>query len=113
MLVHVSLNGADKLLTLQTRTVDFVIPNPELIPQNVREKVKNWSDYIDFWAIDWDFKNDTFMPSWMEYRSKSSRNLTLKSAAHVFEEPGSRKVMIKVVDIFGNDTSKISDFKVK
>jgi hypothetical protein len=86
--------------------LDFVIPNPELIPENVREKVRSWSDYIDFWAIDWDFKNDTFMPSWMEYRSKSDRNLTLKSAVHVFEELGLKKVMIKVVDIFGKDTSK-------
>jgi adenine-specific DNA-methyltransferase len=102
---------ASKKLEAFCRLVDFVIPNPELIPENVREKVKNWSDYIDFWAIDWDFKNDTFMPSWMEYRTKSDRNLALKSAVHVFEEPGLRKVMVKVIDIFGNDTSKILDFK--
>jgi adenine-specific DNA-methyltransferase len=93
--------------------VDFVIPNPELVPEEVRAVVKNWSDYVDYWAIDWDFRNDTFMPKWMDYRSKSSRDLKLKSGTHRFEKSGDYKVMIKVVDIFGNDTTKIIVLKVK
>jgi hypothetical protein len=104
---------SQKNLESTCKLIDFVIPNPELIPDNVREKVKNWSDYIDFWAVDWDFKNDTFMPEWMDYRSKGDRTLDLISAVHKFEQPGVYKVMVKVVDIFGNDTSKIIDFKVK
>jgi adenine-specific DNA-methyltransferase len=35
---------------------DFVIPNTKLIPEDVR-----WSDFIDYWSVDWDFQNDTFM----------------------------------------------------
>ena len=45
---------------------DFVIPNTELIPEEVRSKVRKWSDYIDYWAVDWDFQDDTFMPGWRE-----------------------------------------------
>ncbi len=48
-------------LTAQVALQDFVIPNTELIPDEARSKVKKWSDYIDYWAVDWDFRNDTFM----------------------------------------------------
>jgi len=91
---------------------DFVIPNPELVPDEVRAKVKDWSDFIDYWAVDWDFQNDTFMPSWMDYRTKQDRSLELKSGKHRFDKPGLYKIMIKVVDIFGNDTTKIITHKV-
>ena len=91
---------------------DFVIPNPELVPDEVRGKVKDWSDYVDYWAVDWDFQNDTFMPSWMDYRTKQDRSLALKSGKFKFEKPGNYKVMIKVVDIFGNDTTKIIALEV-
>ncbi|MCC7013390.1 MAG: site-specific DNA-methyltransferase [Planctomycetes bacterium] len=50
-----------KPLAVQVALKDFVIPNTELIPEEVRSKVKKWSDYIDYWAVDWDFQNDTFM----------------------------------------------------
>lgn len=92
---------------------DFVIPNPELVPDEVRDKVKAWSDYVDYWAVDWDFQNDTFMPKWMDYRTKQDRSLALKSGKHKFEKPGKYKIMVKVVDIFGNDTTKILELTVK
>src|SRR5206468_10462160 len=50
-----------KKLTAQVALKDFVIPNTELIPEDVRSRVKKWSDYIDYWAVDWEFRNDTFM----------------------------------------------------
>jgi hypothetical protein len=93
--------------------IDFVIPNPELVPEEVRSRIISCSDFVDYWAIDWDFRNDTFIPSWMDYRTKSNRNLNLKSADNVYIEKGDYKVMVKVVDIFGNDTSKIISLKVK
>jgi adenine-specific DNA-methyltransferase len=92
---------------------DFVIPNPELVPEEVRDKIKAWSDYVDYWAVDWDFQNDTFMPKWMDYRTKQDRSIDLKSGKHKFDKPGMYKVMIKVVDIFGNDTTKILELTVK
>ena len=41
-----------KKLTATVMLKDFVIPNTELIPDEVRAKVKKWSDYIDYWAVD-------------------------------------------------------------
>ena len=91
---------------------DFVIPNAELIPDDVRGKIREWSDYIDYWAVDWDFRNDTFMQGWVAYRTRKDRTLPLVSDPHVYEQPGKRRVLIKVIDIFGNDTSQALDVEV-
>jgi len=44
-------------------------PQHRADPEEVREKIKKWSDYIDYWAVDWDFRNDTFMQGWVAYRT--------------------------------------------
>ena len=91
---------------------DFSTPNLDLIPEEVREKVKKWSDYVDYWAVDWNYQNDTFNHGFVTYRTKQDRSLALKSDPHDFETPGKYQVMIKVIDIFGNDTSKIIEVTV-
>jgi DNA modification methylase len=92
---------------------DFSTPNSDLIPAEVRENIKKWSDYVDYWAVDWDFKNDTFNHGFVTYRTRQDRTLTLKSDPHTYPKAGTYKVMIKVIDIFGNDTSKLVELKVK
>jgi hypothetical protein len=91
---------------------DFSTPNLDLIPEEVREKVKKWSDYVDYWAVDWNYQNDTFNHGFVTYRTKQDRNLALKSDPHDFDTPGKYQVMIKVIDVFGNDTSKIIEVTV-
>jgi len=102
-----------KKLAAQVALKDFVIPNTELIPEDVRSKVKKWSDYIDYWAVDWDFRNDTFMQGWVAYRTRKERKLPLSSDAHAYERPGKYRILVKVIDIFGNDTSQAFDMEVK
>lgn len=92
---------------------DFIIHNTDLIPEDVRNKIKKWSDYIDYWAVDWDFRNDTFMNGWVNYRTRRDRTLLLKTDPHVYEQPGKYTIMVKVVDIFGNDTSQAFEVEVK
>lgn len=99
-------------LTAKVALEDFVIPNSELIPDEVREKVRKWSDYIDYWAIDWDFRNDTFMQGWVAYRTRKQRKLPLISDPYNYETPGKYRVLVKVIDIFGNDTSQAFDVEV-
>lgn len=90
----------------------FVIQNTDLIPKEVREKIKKWSDYIDYWAVDWDYKNDTFHNQWQSYRTRKDRALQLKSDPHRYEKKGKYTVMIKVIDIFGNDTTRVIEVTV-
>ena len=102
-----------KKLTAQVALKDFVMPNTELIPEDVRSKVKKWSDYIDYWAVDWDFQNDTFMQGWVTYRTRKERKLPLMSDSHAYEKPGKYRILVKVIDIFGNDTTQAFDVGVK
>lgn len=92
---------------------DFSTPNTDFVPEEVREKIKKWSDYVDYWAVDWDFQNDTFNHGFVTYRTRQDRTLQLKSDPHKYSNAGTYKVMIKAIDIFGNDTSKLVEFKVK
>ena len=102
-----------KKLTAQVELKDFVIPNTELIPEDVRSKVKKWSDYIDYWSVDWNFQNDTFMQGWVAYRTRKERKLPFVSDPHTYEKPSKYRILVKVIDIFGNDTSQAFDAEVK
>ena len=92
---------------------DFIIPNDELIPPEVRQKIKKWSDYVDYWAVDWDFQNDTFVNQWTSYRTRRDRGLKLKTEPHKYPEAGAYRILVKVIDIFGNDTSQAFTVEVK
>ena len=58
-------------------------------------------EFEDVWTGAYIFENE-----WQSFRTKKDRSLELTS---IFHEclPGRRKVAVKVVDIFGNDTMKI------
>ena len=99
-------------LTVKATLQNFVVPNTDLIPDNVRTKIDKWSDYIDYWAVDWDFQNDTFMQGWVTYRTRRHRTLLLASDPHPYKHAGRYKILIKVIDIFGNDTSQAFDIEV-
>ena len=94
---------------------------------------KNWTDWIDYWSVDFDFENKReiirvkneesgeweeqwtgdyiFENEWQSFRTKKDRSLELKSIFHECA-PGRRKIAVKVVDIFGNDTMTIVDVSV-
>ena len=99
-----------------------------------------WTDWIDYWAVDFNFESKkeimrvkrepdaqiyhgsadpvqlklgdyVFENEWQSFRTKKDRSLEFKT---VFREcfPGRRKIAVKVVDIFGNDTMKIVEVTV-
>ena len=97
--------------TLQLK--DFIIPNLDLIPAEVKKLIKKWSDYIDYWSVDWDYKDDTFHNQWQSYRTKKDRSLELKTDLHEYAKKGDYRAMVKVIDIFGNDTTHIVEIKYR
>jgi hypothetical protein len=108
--VEIGLPGQ---LTVTVTLKDFVIPHTELIPEAVRRKVKKWSDYIDYWAVDWDFQNASFVPDWVTYRTRRDRTLALTSDPHTYDAPGHYRGLVKAVDIFGNHTSQAFEVEVQ
>ena len=93
----------------------------------------DWTDWIDYWSVDFDFESkreiirvrhpetgeweeqwtgdNIFENEWQSFRTKKDRSLELTSVAHKCE-PGRRKLAVKVVDIFGNDTMTIVEVTV-
>ncbi|MGH7917078.1 MAG: site-specific DNA-methyltransferase, partial [Candidatus Binataceae bacterium] len=93
---------------------------------------KKWTDWIDYWAVDFDYgsrreiirmvENGSerevwtgkyiFENEWQSYRTRKDRTLEVISAEHDYKMKGRYKIAVKVIDIFGNDTTKIVEVKV-
>ena len=87
-------------LTLQ----DFTMPM-DAVPDKVRDAVTHWSQWIDYWAVDWDFRDDTFNNQWQSYRTRQDPQLQ-RSNAHTYQQRGTYTIVVKVIDILGNDTTR-------
>lgn len=94
-----------------------------------------WTDWVDYWSVDLDYENKreeihtqdaetgewtrvwtgdfTFENEWQSFRTKRDRSLELQTPFFdLSAKPGRRKIAIKVVDIFGNDTMKLLEVTV-
>lgn len=98
--VEVEQQGRSVTLKL----TDFVIP-PDDVPEDVRQTITHWEQWIDYWAVDWNNQDDTFHNEWQDYRTRKKRELQ-KIISHTYEQPGTYIIMVKVIDILGNDTTK-------
>ncbi|MGO9641149.1 MAG: site-specific DNA-methyltransferase [Candidatus Acidiferrales bacterium] len=92
------------------KLTDFVIPTDD-IPEEARKAVKHWSQLVDYWAVDWDFKNDTFHNQWQAYRTRKDPKIELETK-YEYKEPGKYQIVVKVIDILGNDTTKTLEVTV-
>jgi len=100
-----------KVREITLKLTDFVIPTDD-IPEEARKAVKHWSQLIDYWAVDWDYKNDTFHNQWQAYRTRKDPKIELETK-HEYKESGKYQVVVKVIDILGNDTTKTLEVTVK
>ncbi|KJJ85542.1 adenine-specific DNA-methyltransferase [Candidatus Omnitrophus magneticus] len=123
-------NGGTKIYVENGKIIKVTKDDKGIMKREVL--TKKWTDWIDYWAIDFDFeskkeivrvkKDDgsiedawtgdyVFENEWQSFRTKKDRTIELKSA---FREcpKGRRKIAIKVVDIFGNDTMKVIEITV-
>jgi adenine-specific DNA-methyltransferase len=110
-LAALSVNVQQKKRAVSLTLTDFVIP-PDDVPEDIRQTITNWEQWIDYWAVDWNNRGDTFHNEWQDYRTRSKRELQ-KMISHTYEEPGTYIVMIKAIDILGNDTTKTIKIEVR
>lgn len=89
------------------------VPTREL--EALKERaVKSGFDFIDFWAVDFDWHPDKpFNHHWQDYRTQKDRCLkTVSEAGHKYPKSGTYTACVKVVDVFGCDTSITVEVKV-
>ena len=122
--------GANKVLVEQGNIIKISKDKDGIIKREVL--TKKWTDWIDYWAVDFDFEskkelvrvkkedgkieeawtgNYIFENEWQSFRTKKDRSIELKSVSHECEK-GRRKIAVKVVDIFGNDTMKVIEVNI-
>ena len=95
------------IVTLQ----DFIVP-PDDVPEDVRHSITHWQQWIDYWAVDWNYQNDTFHNEWQTYRTKKDPGIELFTR-HKYPASGIYNIVIKIIDILGNDTTKLINIEVK
>jgi len=101
---------------------------------NPREVLtKNWHDWVDYWSIDFDYASKKeiihecdpntgedvpkwtgsyiFENEWQSFRMRQDRSIELKSVPYELPS-GRKKIAVKVVDIFGNDTMKVIEVTI-
>jgi len=103
-LAALSVDVAQQKRKVSLKLTDFVIP-PDDVPADVQSAITHWAQWIDYWAVDWDNKDDTFHNMWQTYRTRKDRSLQLQTV-HQYDAPGEYRIMVKVIDILGNDTTK-------
>ena len=89
------------------------VPSKELAALKDRA-AKDGFDFIDFWAVDFNWQEGKpFEHQWQDYRTRKDRGLKTTSDAFFDGYPGKGvyKACIKVVDIFGCDTSTVVEVR--
>ena len=124
-------NGKNSIVVEQGQIIKVLKDNDGIVTREVL--TKSWTDWIDYWSVDFDFENKReivrvkneasgeieeiwtgdfiFENEWQSFRTKKDRKLELVTPYYECK-PGRYKIAVKVVDIFGNDTMKIIEVTV-
>jgi adenine-specific DNA-methyltransferase len=124
-------NGASKVTVDNGQVVKIAKDGKGKVTRQVLTKA--WSDWIDYWAVDFSFESRKevvrmadadsgeretwtggyiFENEWQSFRTRGDRTLELTSAGHEYPRKGRHKIAVKVIDIFGNDTTKVVEVTV-
>lgn len=90
--------------SIKIKLQDYKIPNSNLLDKSFKSKITKFSDWIDYWAIDINYQDDTFISDWISYRTHKKRELKLTSNPIAYDNSKGIKIAVKVVNIFGNET---------
>jgi len=88
---------------------------PEKEMEALRERaIKSPFDFIDFWAVDFEHReNKPFEHHWQDFRTRKDRSLkTMTDIGWKYESKGKKQVCVKVIDVFGVDTTTVVEVDV-
>ncbi len=107
--IYKTVNGKKVLDIKLTNFIPSLAEVPSKELEALKERaIKSGFDFIDFWAVDFDYQDgQPFEHHWQEYRTRKDRSLTTVSSHEYDKYPkkGKYTACVKVVDIFGCDTS--------
>ncbi len=109
-LAALSADVSTKGRSVHVKLTDFMV-SPDDVPHDVIKAVKHWSEWVDYWAVDFNYRDDTFHNEWQSYRTRQDRSIELETS-HQYNEGGRYIVLVKIIDILGNDTTKAFEIEV-
>jgi hypothetical protein len=85
--------------------------SPEELELLKKKGIHSGFDFIDFWAVDFDYSlGKPFTVIWRAFSKGKKRSLQTVSDRHFqYRKGGKHLICVKVVDIFGVETSKITE----
>jgi len=96
---NVIIHKKKKKIKIELR--DYSMPYLNIINDQIKEKITQFSDWIDYWAIDLDYQYNIFNNNWVSYRTSKNRNLILTTNPFLYNELGEFTIAVKVINIFG------------
>jgi DNA modification methylase len=127
-------NGKSKICVLNGQIVRKSKDSEGLITEETL--TENWEDWVDYWSIDFNYEskkeiisikdedgnvtqnwtgNYVFENEWQSFRGKyklNKKNILELKSSEIEVAPGKRKIAVKVVDLFGNDTTKVLEVNI-
>ncbi|MFN8139945.1 MAG: site-specific DNA-methyltransferase [Fimbriimonadales bacterium] len=115
--------GLDVEVVLEDGKVDVKLtgfyPSLSEVPEKELEALKERAlkspfDFIDFWAVDFEHADDKpFEHHWQDFRTRKDRSLkTASDAKWQYNSKGKKRICVKVIDVFGIDTTKVLEVEV-
>jgi hypothetical protein len=74
------------------------------MPNDLRARVRNFKDLVDYWEIDPDFRDGVFCSRWQSFRSRTQPELVTQAKFDVDGRKG-RQIAVRVVDVLGRATT--------
>jgi adenine-specific DNA-methyltransferase len=97
------------------RFIPALAEAPESEINELRERAVNSPfDFIDFWAVDFDYQEgQPFEHHWQDFRTRKDRSLKIKTdLGWTYAEKGKHSICVKVIDVFGVDTTTVISLEV-
>ena len=95
---------------VEVELTGFIPAVDEYMQARLTDMPTEWSDWIDYWSVDFEYDGEVFVNQWQSYRTRRERELSLVSDPHEYEHSGLKRIVVKVIDIFGNDATVGLDF---
>ncbi|MBD3255475.1 MAG: hypothetical protein GF383_10300 [Candidatus Lokiarchaeota archaeon] len=90
---------------------DFSVENNDFFDDKLLKNVKNNLDLIDFWCVDYNYNNTLSNYDWYSYKFRNKIDISLISS-HTYSEDGSYTILVKIVDVLGNEYLRKADIQI-
>jgi len=108
--IEVEIHQQKKQIILEFTGYD--VPFFELLSNDFKGKIQKWTDWIDYWAVDFDYQNDIFNPLWVSYKTPKDRKIKLAAGPYEYDEVKTYKIRIMAVDILGIETAHTYEMNI-